>query len=63
MNSSGTKPLTFDLGLSLGGVGLDEYSVKDKELRLGVVGLDSLFSPLTLKPFSITAYTENVSGC
>ncbi len=39
-----------------------EYSVNDKELRLGVVGLDSPFSPLTLKPFSIAAYTKDVAG-
>jgi hypothetical protein len=55
MNSSGMSPLTFDLGLSLGGVGLLEYSVKLNVLMLGVLGLElaGVPLPLTLTPFSI----------
>lgn len=51
--------MTLFLGLSLGGVGLLEYSVKLRVLRLGVLGLEVegvlLLSPLPLPftPFSI----------
>jgi hypothetical protein len=58
MNSSGINPLTLLMGLSLGGVGLLEYSVKLRVLRLGVLGLElesgvGLPLPLTFTPFSI----------
>jgi hypothetical protein len=45
--------MTFDLGLSLGGVGLLEYSVKLRVFMLGVLGLEGVPLPLAAYPFSI----------
>lgn len=58
MYSEGTTSRTFDLGVELGGVGFDEYSVNDNELtlRLGVPGLEC--KPLTFDPFSIAVTTQ-----
>ncbi len=54
MNSSGTTPLSFDFGFSLGGEGFAVYSVRENEFRLGVRGRELPFvSPLTLTPFSM----------
>jgi hypothetical protein len=56
INSFGTTPLTLLLGLSLGGEGFIEYSVKLNVFKIGVLGLP--FSnpfPLTTTPFSISA--------
>ena len=54
MNSSGTTPFIFEIGLSLGGEGIVVYSVKENEFKLGVRGLLSpLVSPFTLTPFDI----------
>lgn len=59
MNSSGTTPLIFDRGLSLGGEGIVVYSVKENEFKLGVRGLLSpLVSPLTLTPFDIVCVVQ-----
>jgi hypothetical protein len=53
-NSSGTTLDTFGFGVVLGGEGLVEYSVSEKEFKLGVRGLDSWpLMPLTMTPFSI----------
>jgi len=59
INSSGTTPLILLLGLSLGGEGFVEYSVKLNELMFGVIGLLSVPPPiacplpLTTTPFCI----------
>lgn len=51
-SSSGNKRWAFSLGVDLGGEGLLEYSVKERELmRLGVLGLEP--KPLISVPFSI----------
>ena len=58
MNSCGTTPLTFDRPLlSLGGEGLVEYSVNEREFECGVRGrLVTPFPlPFTSIPFSISA--------
>ena len=61
INSSGTTPLILLLGLSLGGEGFVEYSVKLSVFKLGVLGLPfsaglALPLPLTTTPFSILAF-------
>jgi hypothetical protein len=56
INSSGTMPRNFLLGLALGGEGFVEYSVNERVFKLGVLGLlnvPPLESPLTFVPFSI----------
>ena len=69
MNSSGTTPLTFETPLlSLGGEGLVEYSVNEREFVCGVRGRLVIPSPLelplplTATPFSISSKVSAMCG-
>jgi len=48
-------PLTLDFGEELGGEGLLEYSVNDKELTFKLGVLEREFTPLTSVPLFIVS--------